>query len=214
MGDAAAAGDEFALPDGPLWVFGYGSLCWKPDLPFAERFVGKLAGWRREFWQKSCDHRGTPGAPGLVAALVSDADAHTNGVAYRIPDDKVKEVLETLDFREKGGYTRSVVSVARRDGGHGDGGDGGDGSGDGSGAGTTVVDALIFMANEENPNYWAASPAEAAEVIATAEGPSGKNTEYLFRLGDFVRGLGPTAVAEEARLLDLERRVKERVATP
>ena len=54
-------------PPSPLWIFGYGSLCWKPEFPHDEQIVGRITGWTRRFAQRSADHRGTPEAPGLVA---------------------------------------------------------------------------------------------------------------------------------------------------
>lgn len=60
-----------AMPS-PLWIFGYGSLCWKADFPSEEQFVGRVSGWKRLFAQRSTDHRGTPAAPGLVATVLTD----------------------------------------------------------------------------------------------------------------------------------------------
>ena len=52
-----------------LWVFGYGSLMWRPDFPFAEAFPARLYGWHRRFCIASRYYRGTDARPGLVLGL-------------------------------------------------------------------------------------------------------------------------------------------------
>jgi len=50
----------------PLWIFGYGSLCWKYDeIRHTQRFVGRAAGWRRVFAQVRLISRGVGSQPGL-----------------------------------------------------------------------------------------------------------------------------------------------------
>ena len=95
------------------WVFGYGSLIWRPDMSYTDRRVGWIEGWARRFWQESVDHRGVPGAPGRVATLVAEPGARTWGVAFRVGP----EVLGPLDVRERGGYHRLDLTVHTRDGG-------------------------------------------------------------------------------------------------
>ncbi|WPH02629.1 hypothetical protein R9X50_00549400 [Acrodontium crateriforme] len=100
-----------------LWLFGYGSLIWKPPPHYDLRVPGYIEGYVRRFWQASEDHRGTPEAPGRVVTLIARehwetlTDHHASappkvwGAAYRIPSTHVAEVKEYLDIREINGYS-------------------------------------------------------------------------------------------------------------
>jgi cation transport protein ChaC len=57
------------MADAQPWIFGYGSLMWKPGFPFVERRKAHLPGYRRAFCRYSFRHRGTPQRPGLVIGL-------------------------------------------------------------------------------------------------------------------------------------------------
>ena len=91
------------------WIFGYGSLVWRPDFPFVERYHAVIEGWVRRFWQGSTDHRGVPGAPGRVVTLVAEPHARCSGTAYRVDDAVIDSVINTLEYREKGGYRREEI---------------------------------------------------------------------------------------------------------
>ena len=43
-----------------IWVFGYGSLVWRPGFEFHSKHIGFIEGFTRRFWQGNVTHRGTP----------------------------------------------------------------------------------------------------------------------------------------------------------
>ena len=96
-----------------MWIFGYGSLLFRPDFPFDRRVVAEVAGHERRFWQGSTDHRGVPEAPGRVVTLVARAGAVCRGVAFQVREGEEERVLAYLDHRERGGYTRHTIPIVR-----------------------------------------------------------------------------------------------------
>ena len=155
-----------------VWIFGYGSLVWRPDFDHAERQAGYISGWSRRFWQGSTDHRGVPGAPGRVVTLIKNPTDRCWGMAYRISADTANEVLEALDFREKGGYERLDTTVVLADS-------------------CRRVSALVYRATEQNPEFLGPAPLDVmVRQILMASGPSGQNREYLLRLADALMAMG------------------------
>ena len=160
-----------------MWIFGYGSLIWKPGFDWVERRIGFVRGWQRRFYQGSFDHRGVPGNPGRVVTLLPDESSATWGVAFRIEGDEADRVIARLDHREKGGYERHREVVYDRD--------------DRGRICCAVDEALVYVATESNPNYLGpASPIEIARQACRAVGPSGPNAEYITRLADSLRRFG------------------------
>src|SRR4051812_32654494 len=64
------------------WVFGYGSLIWKPGFPFLRSEKALLRGAHRSLSIYSHRHRGTPERPGLVFGLSRGGSCL--GVAFEV----------------------------------------------------------------------------------------------------------------------------------
>lgn len=193
---AAAWGDTWALEKRPSpgmalvemsaptehWVFGYGSLMWRPGFPYAERAAATLAGRRRAFCIYSVHHRGTPDRPGLVLGLLEGGAV--DGAAYRVEAEAWPTVLAYVRDREQPTetYIEAVVEVRLRDG--------------------RKVAAVSYLSDMEHPQWAGDLGLEAqARLIAGAAGLSGPNHVYLKDLVDHLRQVGAPDPAME-RLLD------------
>lgn len=168
-----------------VWVFGYGSLIWRPDIPHSKARPARLEGWSRRFWQGSHDHRGLPHAPGRVVTLIEEVDAVCHGIAYLVERDAAT-ALEDLDYREKNGYRRHDVELA---------------------IGTDNTLGIAYIAPRDNHAYLGPAPLDQiATQILESTGPSGTNRDYLYRLGDALRQLD----ADDAHVFELEALVRKR----
>ena len=95
---------SIALPEaesskGDLWVFGYGSLMWRPGFEFTEQVPARLIGEHRALCVYSFDHRGTPEKPGLVLGL--DRGGACRGIAYRVAAGLRENTVKYLRGREQ-----------------------------------------------------------------------------------------------------------------
>jgi glutathione-specific gamma-glutamylcyclotransferase len=195
----------------PLYIFGYGSLIWRPGplLEHCPTFKGTAVGYKRMFAQRSCDHRGTRDFPGVVLNLVrhdllqtlgyynyydddhcqspsetsDEEDCH--GLLFRIPEARLAEVVEDLDYRERGGYHRHCLPVRVQV-------DTPDGHRRGD-----LVQAIVYTAHECNPLFVKPTDplrlqrrAPVTDLIASSIGPSGPNVDYLFRLQQYLQERG------------------------
>jgi glutathione-specific gamma-glutamylcyclotransferase len=93
-----------------FWVFGYGSLMWRPGFDFLERRNARLVGAHRALCVFSFVHRGTPEKPGLVFGL--DRGGNCRGIAYRVDPAKRSKTIEYLRAREQ--VTRVYREAWRR----------------------------------------------------------------------------------------------------
>jgi cation transport protein ChaC len=150
------------------WVFGYGSIIWRPTFSYVSARPAQVCGWQRRFWQGSPDHRGTPLRPGRVVTLVEDADANCWGVAFDIGNQNSQDIFGALDSRESGGYVRMSIEVEFSD--------------------ATCASAVTYYAPPGNDNYLGPAPiAQIASQVRDCSGNSGHNVEYVLRLGEALR---------------------------
>lgn len=170
-----------------LWIFGYGSLVWKPDFKYKRSKVGFIQGYKRRFWHGDNFHRGNDELPGRVVTLIEDDDASTWGVAFEVSGSQVEESLKYLNVRETvcGGYATKMVDFFPEE------------------AGQPPVQALVYIATSDNPLYLGpASPEEIGTQIALCRGKTGHNMEYLLQLAEFMRSSCPHV--EDHHLFSIE----------
>ncbi|MBX3573195.1 MAG: gamma-glutamylcyclotransferase [Mesorhizobium sp.] len=175
--------------DGPLWVFAYGSLLWKPAFEFVEERYATAPGWHRTFRLKLTRWRGSPDRPGLM--LVLDRGGRCRGMVQRLPDNNTRGVMITLLRREVS--SRITTNQPRWI--------------------SVIVDgvqskALAFCANRAGPAYTGKQPVETtADVLATAAGHVGSCAEYLLRTVDGLEQRG----IRDRHLWQLQEMVAERI---
>jgi cation transport regulator ChaC len=175
-----------------VWIFGYGSLIWRPAMAYAARRAGRVEGWARRFWQASTDHRGTLEAPGRVLTLV-EAKGAVWGAAYAIGRAEWPAIEAALEVREQQGYARLTVDLGLA-------------GGEQAGGVVETVSGLVYLATPANPYFIGPEPLEAtAEIVRRSRGPSGSNVDYVLELERALAAMG-AADPEVSALAELVRR--------
>lgn len=179
-----------------FWVFGYGSLMWKPGFDFVERRLARLDGFKRKFALSSWHYRGTRDVPGLVLGLDWAPGEQCAGVAYRVDAATEAEVRLYLAERELVSYAyfETVYPVALL----------------GADAGPVATcDAICYIVDRTHEQYAGGMSLEAqAERILAAAGTSGPNVDYLLSTAEKLQELG----IEDSELSTLVDLVQERRA--
>ncbi len=166
-----------------VWIFGYGSLIWRPDFVFEESAPARLEGWKRRLWQGSPDHRGVPGRPGRVVTLARDVGGSVLGRAYRIESSRRTTVFQDLDLRECAGYQLHSVPLALGDG--------------------RSVEGLVYVAGPDNPNFLGPASIEVmSHQILSSSGVSGRNVDYVLSLAKSLDELGGCCEDELSRVVE------------
>ncbi|GAB1608645.1 putative glutathione-specific gamma-glutamylcyclotransferase 2 [Argonauta hians] len=181
--------------EGSLWVFGYGSLTWKPNIRYRRKIIGFIKGFRRTFWQGNMHQRGTPEKPGRVATLVESEHQKVWGVAYEVCGQaNIEDALSHLNTRETklGGYLCIETQFHPR----------------------VLIDeqeinVICYTATNNNSQYLGPCDTERmAEQIIRASGTCGSNTEYVLKLAKFIRDYIPED--NDEHLFSLEKEILEK----
>jgi glutathione-specific gamma-glutamylcyclotransferase len=157
--------------DGDLWVFGYGSLIWRPGFAYLERLPATLHGFHRSLCVYSHVHRGTPERPGLVLGL--DKGGSCRGVAFRVAAAEASGVLAYLREREQ--VTMVYKEIAHRlrlaDG--------------------RQATGRAYVVDPRHPQYAGRLERERMlDIVRHGRGLSGANPDYVLNTDAHLRMLG------------------------
>ena len=156
---------------GDFWVFGYGSLMWRPGFAHTETCRARLFGFRRSLCVWSHIYRGTRERQGLVLGL--DRGGSCVGLAFRVPAELRDEVLAYLRDRElvTSVYLERMLPI-RLEGGE------------------TAV-AVAYVVDRSHEQYAGnLDEAEAARIVSGAVGQAGPNEEYVLNTIAHLKALG------------------------
>lgn len=166
-----ASGAAAPVSDGGLWVFGYGSLMWRPGFAYARRSKALLRGWRRSLCVYSHVYRGSPERPGLVLGL--DRGGACPGVAFEVDSALREATIRYLREREQvtAVYVERVAPVTLESGDR--------------------VLAVTYVADRLHDQYAGRLDREAMlEYVRAGKGQSGDNAEYILETNDHLQALG------------------------
>ena len=170
-----------------VWVFGYGSLIWRPGFQYFESSIATLHGWTRAFQQASPDHRGTPQRPGRVLTLSQNETSHCVGRAFCVAASEWPNIFAYLEKRESGGYRALELEIELP---------------------SNRQSAWTWIALPDNPHFVSdETVTDTIDVMYNAHGESGPNIDYVLRLDEALleAGIDDEQVARYANLLRMRK---------
>lgn len=156
---------------GDFWVFGYGSLMWRPGFAHTETCRARLFGFRRSLCVWSHVYRGTRERPGLVLGL--DRGGSCVGLAFRVPSELRDEVIAYLRDRElvTNVYLERMLPVRLENGKN--------------------ALAVAYVVDRTHKQYAGAlEEIQAAGIVSGAVGQAGPNEEYVLNTIAHLKALG------------------------
>ena len=159
---AAITISDHEFGKGDLWVFGYGSLMWRPGFEYAEKVPARLIGEHRALCVYSFDHRGTPEKPGLVLGL--DRGGACRGIAFRVAPALREATVEYLRAREQTTHVyREVMRSVWL-----------------NSSSQQRISALTYVADRSHVQYAGRVPlGEQLRIVRQGHGRSGANRDYV-----------------------------------
>jgi cation transport protein ChaC len=157
--------------DKDLWIFGYGSLMWRPGFAHVERHLATVHGYHRSLCVYSHVHRGSPTQPGLVLGL--DRGGSSRGVDFRAAPEQAAATLAYLREREQVTMVyREVTLRCRLDDGRN-------------------VEAIAYVVDVRHAQYAGRLPrAEILRLVRQGIGISGRNPAYVRNTHEHLVGVG------------------------
>ena len=170
-----------------IWIFGYGSLIWRPEFEFLEERHATLLGYSRSLCLWSCVNRGTPELPGLVFGLKEGGVCE--GKVYRLPNKDLMTQFRALWKREmpSDSYIASWLKCDTEQG---------------------PVTALAFVMDQGTHAYASdLTEEETLDIVLSASGNYGPCYEYVIETSDALH----KAQIQDEHLAELSRLVKQRL---
>ena len=164
MSDFSKGGEDH------FWVFGYGSLMWRPGFDYLEAHKATIDGLHRAPCIYSWVHRGTRERPGIVLGL--DVGGSCTGMAFKVCSSIKPDTIAYLQERElvtnvyRESHDQAVLETGEN------------------------VSCLTFIVNRDHEQYTGPISLDAlVQQIRGAVGQSGGNEDYFFSTAQKLREL-------------------------
>jgi cation transport protein ChaC len=167
-----------------MWVFGYGSLMWdnwEQQQACISKKIATLSGYQRSFNKPSRRNWGTPQQPGPTLNLIKAKGKVCRGMAFQFEDERRGELLAYLGQREGRGFEfpelRIRFCISSR--------------------------AVALVPIYRGQDVIAKPPGEIALMAISANGDSGRCSEYILNIDEKLRSLSirDEAVEELAEMI-------------
>ncbi len=163
-------GDYQQDEENHFWIFGYGSLMWRPGFDYLEACKATITGLHRAPCIYSWVHRGTQERPGIVLGL--DRGGTCTGMAFKVSNTIQKETVAYLQERElvTNVYLESHDRAVLETGGE--------------------ISCLTYIVDQNHEQYAGQLPIdELMHQIRGAIGQSGRNEDYFINTAQKLKEL-------------------------